>query len=148
MERSVMKHPTQAELNAGLTKINEESAGIVDFFFIDPETCGALVSEAEEGVWEAVRLMRCTVQLLDAVENATADDPMLCSCCPAALKISDLVVCIALPSNDAATMGAGMGFCRACVRRLGSARAVTVVAARLMWPKSRLIEPMNVSGRA
>jgi hypothetical protein len=129
-----------------LMAIHHEAAGVLALNIVRPGDALNLVVASLEGDREATRLLRAVCDTVARVESAPKRKPMLCGCCPRALRGSGFVICVAIPDRDSPTNGLAFALCEHCSRDDTALGEKASSALRTIWPDLRPITVTHGEG--
>jgi hypothetical protein len=130
----------------GLMAIHREAAGMLALNIVRPGDALNLVVASLEGDPEATRLLRAVRDTVARVESAPKRKPMLCGCCPRALRGSGFVICVAIPDRDSPTNGLAFALCEHCSRDDTALVGKASSALRTIWPDLRPVTVTHPAG--
>ncbi len=133
-------------LQEGVQRVNDEAGGLLTVQVIQQDDMPAMIADALGGSAEAVQLLRLTNQVLANIQGASRRKPMLCGCCPRALRGGRYAIIIARPACDDPTEGLSLAICRKCGPTYGAIQATAAVALRRIWPDLRPIMVTHPGG--
>lgn len=140
------RHQNNTGAVPDLMAIHREAGGVLALNIVRPGDALNLVVASLGGDAEATRLLRAVCDTVARVESAPKRKPMLCGCCPRALRGSGFVICVAIPDRDAPTNGLAFALCENCSRDDAALREKASSALRTIWPDIRTIEITNPAG--
>ncbi len=129
-----------------LMSIHREANGVLALNIVRPGDSLNLVAASLEGDSEASRLPRAVCDTVGKIENAPRKKPMLCGCCPRALRGSGFVICVAIPDRDSPTNGLAFALCEYCSRDDAALVEKASSALRTVWPDLRPVTVTHPGG--
>ncbi len=133
-------------LQEGVQRVSDEAGGMLTLQVIQRQDMPAIIADAICGSAEAAQLMRLTNQVLANIQGAPRRKPMLCGCCPRALRGGRYAIIIAQPACDDPTQGLSMAICPKCGPTYGAIQAAAAVALRRIWPNLRPVTIRHSKG--
>lgn len=133
-------------LQEGVQRVNDEAGGVLSLQVIQRGDMPALISDALAGSGEAMELLRLVRETMDGIQAAPRRKPMLCGCCPKALRNGRFSVVLAKPDRADASQGIAMMICAKCGPSYGAIQAAALVALRRIWPNCRPIAITHPQG--
>ena len=129
----------------GIQAVQQESGGLMSFNVIRQADAPGLLFDAMRGDPDATRLAQGLASLLGQIASAPRHKPVLCACCPRALRRTFAVI-IAGPERPNARNSIGFGICERCATEPEDIRTKAIEALRRIWPDAR---PVTIThGRA
>jgi len=133
-------------LQEGVQRVNDEAGGMLTVQVIQQHDMPAMIAGALGGSAEAMQLLRLTNQVLANIQGAPRRKPMLCGCCPRALRGGRYAVIIARPACDDPTEGLSLAICRKCGPDFDAIQAKATVALARIWPNVRPVTVTHPEG--
>jgi hypothetical protein len=133
-------------LRAGIQNIRDEAGGALRLYAVGPEHAAGLLADSLLGDVEAMRVMRGVLDTVQRIEAAPRRKPMLCACCPRALRGSGFIVCLMMPERDAPTTALGFGICERCGQDEAALPTKAADALKNIWPDLRPIAITHPTG--
>ena len=133
-------------LQEGVRQVSDEAAGVLSLQVIQRGDMPALISDALSGSGEAMDLLRLVRETMAGIQAAPRRKPMLCGCCPKALRDGRFSVVLAKPDRADASQGVAMMICARCGQNRGAIQAAALVALRRIWPDCRPITITHPGG--
>ncbi len=133
-------------LQEGVQRVNDEAGGLLTLQVIQRQDMPAIIADAICGSAEAAQLMRLTNQVLANIQGAPRQKPMLCGCCPRALRGGRYAIIIARPACDDPTQGLSLAICRKCGPDFDAIQAKAAVALARIWPNLRRVTITHPGG--
>ena len=133
-------------LQEGVQRINGEAGGLLTVQVIQQHDMPAMIAGALCGSAEAVQLLRLTNQVLANIRDAPRRKPMLCGCCPRALRGGRYAIIIARPACDDPAQGLALAICRKCGPDFDAIQAKARVALARIWPNVRPVMVTHPEG--
>lgn len=126
-------------LQDGVQRVNDEAGGLLELQVIQRTDLPALMLDALAGSSEAAQTLRLANDAVAGIQAAPRRRPMLCGCCPRALRGGRYAVVLARPARDDAAQPLAMAICTKCGPDFGAIQAAATVALRRIWPDLRPI---------
>lgn len=126
-------------LQEGIQRVSDEAGGLLELQVIQRTDLPALMLDALAGSSEAAQTLRLANNAVTSIQAAPRRKPMLCGCCPRALRGGRYAVVLARPARDDAAQGLAMAICTKCGPDFGAIQAAATVALRRIWPDLRSI---------
>ncbi len=133
-------------LQEGVHRVNDEAGGLLTVQVIQQHDIPAMIVDALCGNAEAAQLLRLTNQAIANIHGAPRRKPMLCGCCPRALRGGRYAIIIARPACDGATEGLSLAICRRCGPDFGAIQAKATAALARIWPNVRPVTVTHPEG--
>lgn len=133
-------------LQQGIQGVNDEAGGLLTVQVIQRQDLPAIIADAICGSAEAVQLMRLANQVLTNIRDAPRRKPMLCGCCPRALRGGQYAVIIARPACDDPKQGLSLAICTRCGPDYDAIQAKATVALARIWPNVRPVTVTHPAG--
>lgn len=133
-------------LQEGVQRVNDEAGGLLTVQVIQQHDMPAMIADALCGSAEAVQLLRLTNQVLANIQGAPRRKPMLCGCCPRALRGGRYAIIIARPACDDPTEGLSLAICRKCGPDHDTLQVKAAVALARIWPNVRPVTVTHPEG--
>lgn len=144
-----MTRPPRTETwEEGIRRFSEESAGAFFVHVVERGDLPGLLADALAGDADAERLAGLVQGTLERIAAAPRHKPMLCACCPCAVKGGPFAVVVAMPARDDATRGVALAVCGSCASGRDAVQAAALAALRKLWPDLRPIDINAAEGRA
>ena len=127
-----------------IRRVHDESAGLLSVSVIDPLSACALLGATLAGDKEAAILMRAVMSTVTAVERAPRKKPVLCLCCPRAMRPRDpFSICVTTPENGNPSAALGSVICAHCLGDKSTLLARVATALRGLWPDARVVDHVH-----
>jgi hypothetical protein len=133
-------------LQEGVQRVNDEAGGMLTVQVIQQHDMPAMIAGALGGSAEAMQLLRLTNQVLANIQGAPRRKPMLCGCCPRALRGGRYAVIIARPACDDPAQGLSLAICRKCGPDFDAIQVKATVALARIWPNVRPVTVTHPEG--
>jgi len=133
-------------LQEGVQRVSDEAGGMLTLQVIRRADMPTLMLDALAGSDEAVQLLRLVRETVAGIRAAPRWRPMLCGCCPQALRGGRYALVLAKPARDDATQGIALAICSRCGPTYGAIQAAAAVALRRIWPDLRPITITHPKG--
>ncbi len=130
----------------GIQKVNDEAGGLLELQVVQRTDLPALILDALAGSAEAAQLLRLTNQALHNIQTASRRKPMLCGCCPRALRHGQYSIIIARPACDDPLQGLALAICNTCGPDRDAVDAKAVAALVRIWPNVRPVAVTHSDG--
>ena len=131
------------------TTVYEETVGIMQTYFVYPESSRQIVSAAEDGDPVAIRLADMMNEAVSRIENAPRYFPFKCICCPKSLQhLDDAGLFFIILPSDPQQRGAWATTCPKCAENYDAVIARIESVGRSIWPSIRKIDASTMVGNA
>jgi hypothetical protein len=123
-----------------IRQVHTEAGGMLSVNIVEPSRAHGLMAASLAGDENATRLMRALVLAIEAVHRAPRKRPVLCLCCPRAVRPRDqFTVCVTRPENGNPSMVIGSAICARYFADKSTLIERVATALKEIWPQARLV---------
>jgi hypothetical protein len=138
-----------AAWESGIRAVHAESGGLLQIHVFAPGDVGALLADALMGDATAGRLFRAINNSIKQIGAAPRRKPVLCLCCPRAIRLRDqFSIVVTVPHHEAPTRALGSALCQRCTVAPEPLMPRVVTGLRRIWPEVRAIDHIHAAGHA
>jgi hypothetical protein len=144
MPHSQKPRHNRRTLADGVAQLNRESGGLLRLEIIRPEDIFGLSCAVFSGNGGALARLTAALESGERIRREARKKPVVCLCCPRAIRDPRAVLALLFPASDAASVAVASALCDRCSaadQEVLMARAAA--AYQQVWPGLRCVGPVT-----